>query len=118
MNTTYSVQDQALQLVFSKGMSEAEAIAEIEQTHQLSPLTIASIRDTIDIWRYHHLVKPRDVTELCYFCGKKVGEAQFCYGCQNWICNGCDGEQPTGKHQVGDHITIPTRVSQIFKEVK
>ena len=109
---THSIQDIALELVFSKGMTETDAIAEIEQTHQLSPLTISSIRDTLDMWQHFHPPylmrgKTRDVTELCYFCEKKVSEAQYCYGCQNWICSSCDTEQPIGKHNVKDHYRAP-----------
>ena len=82
-----SIQDIALELVFHKGMSETDAIAELEKTHQLSPLTIVSIRDTLDMWRHFHPVKTRDVTELCHFCGKKVGKESYCYGCETWICS-------------------------------
>ena len=103
-----SIQDMALQLVYSKGMTEVEAIAEIENTHQLSPLTRASIRDTLDMWRRFHPVKIRDGTERCYFCGVKVGEKQYCYGCNWWICSSCDTEQPIGKHDVKDHYRLPT----------
>ena len=115
---TLSIQDIALELVFNKGMSDKEAIAELEKTYKLSPLIVASIRDTLDRWRQFHPVKTRDGTERCYFCGKKVGEEYFCYGCGWFVCSECDGERPLGKHKVGDHITIPTRVSKIFKEVK
>ena len=106
---THSIQDIALELVFNKGMLENEAIAEIEKTHQLSPLTIASIRDTLDMWRYFHPPylmrgKTRDVTELCYFCERKVGEAQYCYGCGFWVCNSCDFGQPSGKHKPNAHL--------------
>ncbi len=113
-----SVQDLAIQMVFNKGMTEKDAIAELEKTRQLSPLTIASIRDKLDMWRHFHPIKTRDVSERCYFCEKKVGGAQFCYGCGFWVCDECDGEHPVGNHKPGDHITIPTRVSKIFKEVK
>ena len=102
-----SVQDIALELVFNKGMPENAAIAEIEKTTPLSPLTIASVRDTLDRWRRFHPVKMRDVSELCYFCEKKVGEAQFCYGCQEWVCSEHDTEQPVGKHNVKDHYRLP-----------
>ncbi len=109
-----SVQDQVADLVLKKGMTETDAVAEIESKlmGKLPQNVRASVHDTLDMHRYHRARQKgwyRDVTELCYFCEKKVGEAQFCYGCQNWVCSECDNNDdiPVGRHDVRDHYRAP-----------
>lgn len=39
----------------------------------------------------------------CYFCGKHCTEEDFCYGCQQYICEDCDETGIMGSHDPEDH---------------
>ena len=39
----------------------------------------------------------------CHFCGKRVGEEGYCFGCGAWICDECNIGHPVGDHTVEDH---------------
>lgn len=41
--------------------------------------------------------------KICYFCGKKVDDGSFCYGCGHFVCIECDETGPLGAHKVEDH---------------
>ncbi len=43
--------------------------------------------------------------EKCYFCNKPTTQEDFCYGCQQYICEECNtnADLPFGKHKVEDH---------------
>lgn len=44
-----------------------------------------------------------DEYPACYFCGQRVNDAQYCYGCQSYVCNNCDQTHVIGKHDVSEH---------------
>ena len=56
------------------------------------------------------IVETKDKTDLtpkCYFCKQVVTEEDYCYGCEQYVCEKCfdeDGDFPVGKHQVEDHM--------------
>ena len=104
-----SVQDQAIQLVIQKGMTIPDAIAEIEAklNGRLPDNIRLSIRNAVDFYEHYHphLKKGMlDLTEKCYFCGKRLGEEYYCYGCGWWCCNSCDFGHPVGEHNIKDHL--------------
>jgi len=41
----------------------------------------------------------------CYLCGGEVSEADFCWGCNEYVCQNCDddGDFPIGDHKPEDH---------------
>ena len=40
----------------------------------------------------------------CYFCNREVGEDDFCFGCQQYICDKCDDSEQAGDHEPEDHL--------------
>jgi len=50
------------------------------------------------------LVMPKiRLVPQCYFCGKLVGDEQFCYGCCEFVCETCNEVECVGTHEVEDH---------------
>lgn len=44
------------------------------------------------------------VKGACYFCGKEVNGGVYCFGCREFVCQDCIGEDPPmGKHDVSEH---------------
>lgn len=41
----------------------------------------------------------------CYFCHKEVSEDDYCFGCDDYVCEKCDENQTkaVGDHLVEDH---------------
>jgi hypothetical protein len=39
----------------------------------------------------------------CYFCHREVSEDDFCFGCDEYICDKCDINEVGGDHLVEDH---------------
>lgn len=49
-------------------------------------------------------LKPVMKKPRCYFCKREVTEMDYCYGCGEYVCQECTGEDPPGgKHKVEDH---------------
>lgn len=44
---------------------------------------------------------------VCYFCKKSLSDYNFCYGCQNFVCETCDLVEQAGKHTVEEHRGNP-----------
>jgi len=44
-----------------------------------------------------------NTTKVCHFCGKKVTEDEYCFGCGNYVCSCCDKNEPFGDHKVEEH---------------
>jgi len=108
---TLSVQDQVVNLVVNKGMTERDAIEEIESIlHTTLPANIkASIRDSIHSHYYHRArtyggLEIKDLTNKCYFCETPLSDAYYCYRCGFWLCSEHDTECPVGHHNVRDHL--------------
>lgn len=43
---------------------------------------------------------------LCYFCGKRVTEQDWCFGCEHYVCLPCYGDPPLFGHKLEDHPGI------------
>jgi len=48
--------------------------------------------------------KEGEVKGKCYFCGKEVDGMFYCFGCGEFICSDCEGDDsPFGRHSIEDH---------------
>ena len=116
-----SIQDQVLNLIVHKGMTEADAVAEIEVVlHATLPLNIReSIRDCVDMYYYHQSRQygggVKDLSNTCYWCALPLSDEYYFYGCGFWICSEHDQTQPVGQHRPIDHLTSPTQRGKIDK---
>ena len=48
-------------------------------------------------------IETQKVPGRCYFCGQQLTEISFCHGCGEWVCDDCDLDSPTGRHDVEEH---------------
>ena len=51
-------------------------------------------------------LNPKKPEGECYFCHKQTTDWDFCYGCEQYICDECVGNvdlAPMGKHHVSEH---------------
>ena len=39
----------------------------------------------------------------CYFCRKEVSEDDYCFGCDEYVCDRCDQNEVAADHIVEDH---------------
>lgn len=48
------------------------------------------------------------LTIKCKLCGDTAEEIDFCYGCQSYICEGCNTypDTPGGKHRPIAHLEL------------
>lgn len=62
----------------------------------LTPEEQRSMRN--DVIRRRGVVHPR-----CWFCDEIVAVGYFCFGCQEFVCDGCENGEPCGDHSVEEH---------------
>ena len=51
--------------------------------------------------------KPKQAEEpvdVCVVCRKPVGQSRLCKGCEYYVCEGCNAFDPTGNHELDDHL--------------
>ncbi len=51
----------------------------------------------------------------CAICGGDVGPEDFCYGCREYICDGCDNCPPAIEHTLDDHKAQEFAMSEKLK---
>jgi len=39
----------------------------------------------------------------CYFCRREVSEDNYCFGCDEYVCDECDQNEVIADHLVEDH---------------
>lgn len=48
-------------------------------------------------------IRRMNIMPKCHFCKKEIDDNSFCYGCNSYVCDECDQEEPVGQHDVEDH---------------
>lgn len=50
----------------------------------------------------------KDLTGSCYKCKKPVTQDDYCHGCKEYVCQGCDdnADRLMGPHDVQDHFRV------------